>query len=136
MQINPYLFFKGDCEAAIQFYGECLGARIEFKLTYGESPMAKQTPPDQQNKILHARISVGGQILMVCDAPPERYDAPAGFFVSLGFADPAEAERVYGALAENGTVFMPIQETFWAQRFGMVADRFGIPWMINCEKAP
>jgi PhnB protein len=72
---------------------------------------------------------------MGSDAPPERYEKPQGFFVSLGIKEPAEAERVFHALSEKGTVLMPIGETFWAMRFGMVVDQFGIPWMINCEKA-
>jgi PhnB protein len=86
-------------------------------------------------KILHARMQVGDALLMGGDELPEDYDAPKGFNVTLGFDNPADAERVFGALAENGTVRMPLQETFWAVRFGMVTDRFGIPWMINCEKS-
>jgi len=135
MQVNPYLSFNGQCEAAFKFYEQCLGGKIEFLLTYGESPMADKTPPESQKAILHASLSVGSQILMGCDTPPDRYEQPKGLWVSLGVKDPAEAERIYAALSENGQVFMPIQETFWAQRFGMAIDRFGIPWMINCEKA-
>jgi len=134
MQLNPYLFFNGDCEAALSFYQQSLGATVSFKFTYGESPMAKETPPELHNRILHARLSIGGNTLMVCDSPPERYDQPAGFFVSLGIETPAEADRIFVALSEGARILMPIQETFWAQRFGMLVDRFGTPWMINCEK--
>jgi PhnB protein len=126
--------FNGDCAAAIKFYEETLGAKVEFKMTYGESPEAPQCSPESLDKIMHARFSVAGNVLMVSDAPADRYHPPQGFFVSLGIASPTEAERIFAALSEGGMVYMPIQETFWAIRFGMFADRFGIPWMINCEK--
>ena len=134
MQINSYLMFKGDCETAFKFYEKCLGGKIVFKITNGESPMAKETPPERLNQILHARMVVGENVLMGSDSPPDRYDAPQGFFVSVGIESPTEAERVFAALSEKGNVLMPIQETFWAVRFGMLKDQFGIPWMINCEK--
>jgi PhnB protein len=134
MQLNPYLMFNGQCEAAFKFYEKCLGGKIAFKITNGESPMAKETPPERRNQILHARFVVGDMVLMGSDAPPERYEKPQGFFVSLGIEEPAEAERVFHALSEKGKVLMPIGETFWAIRFGMLVDQFGIPWMINCEK--
>jgi PhnB protein len=134
MQLNPYLMFNGQCEAAFKFYETRLGGKIVFKITNGESPMAKETPPERHGKILHARFVVGDKVLMGSDAPPERYEKPQGFFVSLGIEKPAEAERIFHALSEKGKVLMPIEETFWAIRFGMLVDQFGIPWMINCEK--
>lgn len=134
MQLNPYLMFNGQCEAAFKFYEKCLGGKIAFKITNGESPMAKETPPERRKQILHARFVVNDMVLMGSDAPPERYEKPQGFFVSLGIEKPAEAERVFHALSEKGKVLMPIAETFWAHRFGMLVDQFGIPWMINCEK--
>ena len=90
-------------------------------------------PADWRDKILHARLIVDGAALMGSDAPPDRYQAPKGFSVSLQLKDTAEAERIFSALAENGQVKMPIQQTFWAARFGMLADQYGIPWMINCD---
>jgi PhnB protein len=135
MQLNPYLTFNGQCEAAFEFYEKCLGGKIVFKMTYGESPMAKETPPERQNRILHAHFVAGAMVLMGSDAPPERYDKPKGFFVSLGIEKPEEAERVFHALAAGGEVLMPVAETFWALRFGMLIDQFGTPWMVNCEKA-
>ncbi|MFZ1049614.1 MAG: VOC family protein, partial [Candidatus Sulfotelmatobacter sp.] len=87
-----------------------------------------------QKKILHARLLLGDRALMASDAPPGRYEKPQGFSVSLEIETPKESERVFHALSEKGTVVMPIQETFWAVRFGMLTDRFGIPWMINCSK--
>jgi PhnB protein len=135
VQLNPYLFFNGTCEEAFKFYEKCLGGKIEAMMTHAGTPAEAQTPPEWRNKILHARLVVDGQLLMGSDAPPDRREEPKGFSVSLQMKDPAVAERIFHALAENGNVRMPIQETFWAARFGMLVDRFGIPWMINCEKA-
>ena len=134
MQLNPYLTFNGKCEAAFKFYERVLGGRIEAMMTYGSSPMADQTPADWRNKIMHTRLTIGGELLMGSDAPPDRYEPMKGISVTLGIEKPADAERVFHALAENGTVQMPIQETFWAARFGMLVDQFGTPWMINCEQ--
>jgi len=133
--VNPYLTFDGQCEAAFKFYAKVLGGKIETVMTYGSSPMAEQTPPGWRNKIMHARLTVGDKMLMASDAPPDRYEAMKGFMVTLEIGDPSEAERLFHVLSENGTVQMPIQETFWARRFGMLVDQFGTPWMINCEKA-
>jgi PhnB protein len=134
MQLNPYLSFNGQCEAAFRFYERVLGGKIVMMFTYGESPQAEHASPDWRGKIMHARLMLGDQALMGSDAPGGRFEPPQGFHVSIGIDNPAEAERIFHALAENGTETMPIQETFWAARFGMLVDRFGIPWMINCEK--
>jgi PhnB protein len=135
MQLNPYLTFNCQCEAAFKFYEKVLGGKIEAMMTYGSSPMAEQTQSEWRNKIMHARMTVGDKILMASDAPPDRYEAMKGIMVTLGIDEPGEAERIFHALSENGTVQMPIQETFWARRFGMLVDQFGTPWMVNCEKA-
>ena len=92
-------------------------------------------PAEWRNKILHARLIVGDEVLMGSDAPPDRYEEAKGFSVTVGVDDPTDAERIFDALAKNGTVKMPIQKTFWAARFGMLVDQFGIPWMVNCEQA-
>ena len=134
MRINPYLSFKGDCEAAFKFYAECLGGKIGMMMTYAQSPMAEQTPANWRNKVMHARLEIDDQLLMGSDAPPERHAPMQGVMISISVAEPAAAERIFHALAEKGSVQMPIQETFWARRFGMLTDRFGVPWMINCEK--
>jgi PhnB protein len=134
MQLNPYLGFDGRCEAAFKFYEKALGGKIHAMLTYGETPMANQMPAEWRGKIVHAQMTVGATVLMGSDAPPDRYAPAKGITVMLGVDQPAEAERVFNALAENGTVQMPIGETFWAQRFGMLIDQFGIPWMVNCEQ--
>jgi len=135
MQLNPILAFNGQCEAAFKFYERCLGGKITFMLTHGESPMADQVAPEWRNKIMHATMTVGDRILMGGDRPPESYEEPRGISLSISITDPADAERIFDALAEKGTVQMPLQETFWAARFGMLVDQFGIPWMINCEQA-
>jgi PhnB protein len=135
MQMNPYLVFNGQCEAAFKFYEKCLGGKIEGMMTHGESPMSQQVPAEWRSKIIHARMTLGGIPLMGSDAPPDHYQQPQGFSVSLTVKDPAEAERVFQDLAQNGKVQMPIQKTFWSIRFGMLVDQFGIPWMVNCEQA-
>jgi PhnB protein len=136
MQLNPYLSFDGRCEAAFRFYEKALGGKIVALVTYGETPMKDQMPAEQHGRIAHTRLTVGDQVLMGGDSPPQQYQPPKGMTLMLGVDDPAEAERVFKALSEGGTVTMPIAETFWAQRFGMLVDQFGIPWMVNCERAP
>jgi PhnB protein len=135
MQCNTYLFFNGNCEAAFAFYEKLLGGKIEAMLTHEGSPAEGSVPADWQKKILHARMKIGDTVLMASDAPPGRQHQAGGFSVNIGLQDPAEGERIFNKLAEGGTVIMPFQETFWALRFGMLHDRFGIPWMINVEAA-
>jgi PhnB protein len=134
MEMNPYLNFDGKCEAAFRFYEKVLGGKILMLMRYGEGPMAAQTPAESKDRIMHARLAVGDKLLMGSDAPPQMYQPMSGISVTLGVEKPAEADRIFNALAENGTVRMPIQETFWAQRFGMLTDQFGTPWMVNCER--
>jgi PhnB protein len=134
MQLNPYLVFNGNCEAAFKFYEKVLGGKIEAMLPHEGTPAAEHVPPEWRNKIMHARLSVGDKVLMGSDAPPDHYEAMKGFSVTLGIDRPADAERIFHALAEKGTVRLPIQQTFWAARFGMLVDQFGTPWMINCEQ--
>jgi len=135
MQTNPYLLFNGNCEEAFRFYERALGAKIETVLTHEGTPAEQHVAPEFRKKVLHGRINLKGHTIMASDCPPERYAKPQGFSLTLTVQDAADAERLYHALEEGGQVGMPIQETFWAVRFGMVTDRFGIPWMINCEKA-
>jgi PhnB protein len=135
MQLNPYLTFNGQCEAAFKFYEQCLGGKIVMMMNHGESPMAEQTVEAWRDKILHAQLAIGDIVLMGSDSPPDYFEKPQGFSVNLQIEDVAEAERVFQALAESGTVRMPLQETFWAKRFGMFVDRFGTPWMINCSES-
>src|SRR5260221_12944760 len=134
MRLNPHLTFGGQCEAAFRFYQRCLGGKIETMLAWSNSPMATEVPPEWHEKICHATLTVGANQIMGGDAQPERYERPKGFQVLLGVDDPADAERIFQALAENGTVQMPMQETFWSARFGVLIDQFGVPWGINCEQ--
>ncbi|MBZ5618731.1 MAG: VOC family protein [Acidobacteriia bacterium] len=135
MQLNPYLYFNGRCEEAFQFYEQRLGGRITAMITHAGTPAEAHVPAEWRNKIMHARLTLGDSVLMGTDNQPEHYQEAKGFSVQLGVEDPLDADRLFNALAENGTVRMPIQKTFWAVRFGMLVDQFGIPWMINCEGA-
>src|SRR4030095_10727774 len=134
MQMNPYLSFKGDCEAAFRFYERALGAEAGSIFRYGGSPMASDVPGDWSDKVMHASLTLGGQVLMGGDVAPNQYEAPKGFSLSLQLTV-TEAERIFPQLAEGGRVVVPLAKTFWAERFGMVVDRFRIPWLINCEGA-
>ena len=135
MQINPYLNFNGQCEAAFKFYEQVFGGKITFKMTWGECPDAEQMPSETHKLIMHTTLAIGEAVLMGADSPPNSYEPPKGIYVSLHFKDKAEGERVFQALAENGNVQMAFQQTFWAAGFGMCVDRFGIPWMVNCEQS-
>ncbi|SPF54001.1 Glyoxalase/bleomycin resistance protein/dioxygenase [Candidatus Sulfopaludibacter sp. SbA4] len=133
MQLNSYLTFNGQCEAAFQFYERCLGGKIEMMIPHTGTPAEEHVPAEWRDKIMHARLSVGNSLLMGSDAPPDHQAASNGFSVQIAVEDPADADRIFHELAEGGAVRMPIQKTFWAVRFGMLVDRFGIPWMVNCE---
>lgn len=133
MTFTPHLSFNGQCENAFRFYERRLGGRILTMLTWGESPMTTETP-EFKDKILHATLMIGGSMLAGSDMPPERYEKPQGFHVLIGIDDPVEGERIFQALAENGTIQMPFQKTFWARGFGVLTDQFGISWEINCEQ--
>jgi PhnB protein len=135
MQLSSALNFNGQCEEAFKFYKQCLGGNIQTMMTWGESPMADQVPAELRDKIIHAALTVGDSLLIGSDAPTDRYETPRGFSVAIQIDDVADAERVFGALSEKGNVTMPLQQTFWATRFGMLVDRFGIPWMVNCGNA-
>jgi len=136
MQLDPYLVFNGQCKEAFQFYEQLLGGKIESIKTHGESPMAAQVKPEWRDKVIHVHMKIGDRVLMGSDAPPEHYQKPQGFSLSLGAKDPAEAQRLYEVLSPGGQITMPLQKTFWSVSFAMLTDRFGIPWMINCVQAP
>jgi PhnB protein len=133
MQLNNYVLFDGRCREAFEFYGQSLGGQIQMIVTHGESPESGQVAPEWRDKIMHVAMAIGNSLLMGCDAPPQFYVEPQGFRVQLNVKTPAEADSAFQKLAENGSICMPIQETFWSPRFGMLVDRFGVPWMINCE---
>ena len=131
MQLSPYLFYNDNCEAAFKFYEKVLGGKIEMLLRAEEAPADMKPGPGREKLVMHARMSIGGQVLMASDSPPEHFHKPQGFSVSLTIKDTAEAERKLNALAEGGSLNMPFGKTFFSKGFGMCVDRFGIPWMVN-----
>jgi PhnB protein len=132
MQVSPYLSFNGQCEAAFQLYAQCLGGEIGPVFRYAGSPFADQVPADWHDKVMHGSVTIGNLVLMGADVAPGRYEAPKGFSLSLQLKNIPEAERIFRELGTGGTIVMPLEKTFWADRFGMVIDPFGTPWMINC----
>ncbi len=132
MRLDCHLVFNGQCEAAFRFYERCLGGKIVTMLPHAGTPAEAHVPPEWGPKIMHAALRVGDAIVMGADAPPAHYEKPQGFSVAIQLTDQADAERIFKALAEGGSVRMPLQQTFWATRFGMLVDQFGISWMINC----
>ena len=133
MELSTYLFFNGNCKEAFQFYEKTFGGKIELMMTYGESPEKDKCGPESRDKIMHVRLKLGNYSLMASDAPPQHYNKPQGFSISYSVNGKDEAQRLFNALSDNGTVIMPLGKTFWAESFGMCVDRFGIHWMINCE---
>jgi PhnB protein len=129
--LSPYLFYDSNCEVAFKFYEKALGGKIEMMLRNEEGPPEMASPPERKHKIMHARMTIGDQVLMASDAPPDHFHKPQGFSVSLTVKDPAEAERKFKALSEGGSVNMPFGKTFFSKGFGMCSDQFGIPWMVN-----
>jgi PhnB protein len=132
MQVNPYLFYDGNCEAALKFYQKVLGAEIEAMMPYEGAPADMQVPPEWKKKIMHAKVTVDGEVIMAADAFPGNFHQPQGFSVSLQVKDPLDAERRFKALAEGGNITMPFSKPFFSKGFGMCVDQFGIPWMVNC----
>jgi PhnB protein len=131
-----YLSFDGQCQAAFEHYEKILGGKIVMMVRYADAPPDAGVPqtPATANRIMHARLQIADRVLMGGDAPPQFASKPQGFCVSIQVDDPAEAERVFSELGEGGVVQMPIGETFWARRFGILIDKFGTPWMVNCER--
>ena len=133
MELTPYLLFNGNCAEAFKFYEQTLGGKIEAIMNFAGSPAAEHAPPEWGEKIMHATITIGDNKLMGSDAPPGNYQQPQGLSVSISVNDRDKAEQIFNALAQDGKTTMPFQKTFWAAGFGMCVDRFGIPWMVNCE---
>ncbi|MBD1865664.1 MULTISPECIES: VOC family protein [Trichocoleus] len=134
MQLNSYLMFDGNCEAAFKLYEQCLGGKITMMMTHKEAPSADNVSLEWHDKIMHACLELKDRLLMGSDCPPGYFEPPQGFYVQVSVPDPDEAERIFYALAENGKVKMAIAQTFWSARFGMLIDQFGTPWMVNCEQ--
>ena len=135
MQLTNYLIFNGKAEAAFRFYEQCLRGKIAMMMRFGEAPGCENMPAETRDWLIHVRLEIGDQVLLGSDCPPDRpYGGITGCSVSIHVDTKAEGERIYNALKENGTVQMPYEQTFWAARFAMLVDQFGVPWMINCEK--
>lgn len=134
MQIAPYLMFQGQCRAAFTAYETILGGKIEAMMSYADMPLGAGSAPADPDLVMHACLKLGDQMLMASDSPPEHSEGPMqSVSVSIGVAEIAEAERIFAALSEGARIKMPLTETFWAPRFGMLQDRFGTNWMISAE---
>ena len=134
MDIGTHLVFSGQCKEAFEFYARTLGGTIEGMLAYGDTPMESSVPAEWSAKIVHATLNIDGRKLMGADVLPKDYERPQGFYVLLN-EEPAKVKAIFDALAEGGSVKMPLEQTFWSPAFGVVVDRFGIPWEINAEAA-
>ena len=134
MSVTPYLFLDGRCEDAIEFYKKALGAEVSMMMRFKESPDKAMCTPGSDNKIMHACIKIAGAPVMLSDGRNEGKTKFEGFSLSLDPKTEAEAKKMFTALSEGGQVQMPLAETFFAKTFGMVADKFGVGWMIICEK--
>lgn len=138
MMVQPYLFFDGRCEEALDFYRQAVGAEVKMLMRFKESP--DPVPPDQvapgsEDKIMHACLRIGETEVMASDGGCSGQPSFGGFSLSISVPDAATADRVFAALAAGGEVRMPLSETFWSPRFGMLADRFGVGWMVNVPPA-
>ena len=136
MRISAHLNFNGQCKEAFEFYEKLLGGKITGSMTWGEVPGGEvdKLPPETHKLIMHTALEIGEYVIMGADSPPGRYEKPKGITVAIGAKDKGEAERVFAALADGGSVTMPFQKTFWSTGFGMCVDRFGIPWMVNTDQ--
>jgi PhnB protein len=129
--VNPYIAFAGNCREAIEFYKSALDAEVLFMQTVGESPMSDMGPA--QN-IMHCTIKVGGSTIMLCDDPrPDAAASGGNISLAIGLNDPERAKQLFANLAKDGSVIMPLEKTYWAEAFGMLTDKFGVKWMVNCD---
>lgn len=131
--IQPYLFFPGNCEEAVHYYTRVLGAKVDMMMKFKESPdkcPEGMLPPGYDDKIMHASFSVGGALVMASDGCGDS-GGFKGFSLSLAVPTEAEADRVFAALSEGGSVQMPLGKTFWSPKFGMLTDKYGVAWMVS-----
>lgn len=135
MRISPHLCFDGQCREAMQLYQSILGGTIETMLTYGESPMASSTDSRWHGRIVHATLLLGELELTGVDMIPGSYQRPQGFFVTLAVDGVARARKIFESLGQDGAIRVPFEETFWSPGFGVLVDRFGVPWEINANAA-
>jgi PhnB protein len=134
MQVQPYLFFDGRCDEALQFYQKALGAKVDMLMRFKEAPDQSMISPGSHDKVMHAAVHIGDTQVLMSDGRCQGKPDFQGFSLAITAPDAADAEKRFNALAEGGQVRMPLGETFFASRFGMVADKFGVGWMILVEK--
>jgi PhnB protein len=134
MRLHTYLNYGGNCAQAFRFYEQHLGGKITMMMTHGQQPNANDVPPEAKDAILYARMSIGETEVMGSDVPPDRFQPMRSVYLSLTVSSTEEAERIYALLSDGGQIFMPMQETFFALRFGMLRDKFGTSWMILHER--
>lgn len=135
MKVNTYLHFQNQCDDAFHFYEKATGGKIEMMMRYGDAPESSEhTPPEMKNAVIHGQIRIGDGVLMGSDSPPQFFAKPQGFSVAFLAKNEDEARRVYDALSAGGTATTPLQKTFFSPAFGMLTDKFGVPWMVNCDQ--
>jgi PhnB protein len=130
MQVQPYLFFEGRCDEAIEFYRTALGAKVDMLMRFKEAPDQSMVTPQSKDKVMHAAVHVGDTQILMSDGRCHGGAKFDGFSLAVSAASAAEAEKMFNALADGGQVRMPLAETFFSPRFGMVADKFGVGWMV------
>jgi PhnB protein len=129
--VHPYIAYKGNCREAIEFYKNALDAEVLFTQTVGDSPMTGMGPAEN---IMHCTIKVGDSTIMMCDNPmPDAAAGEGNISLAIGLNDPGRARQMFDNLAKDGSVLMPLEKTYWAEAFGMVTDKFGVKWMVNCD---
>ena len=135
MKVQPYVFFDGKCDEALEFYKRALGANVTALMRWKEAPDKAMITPGHENKVMHSEFQVGETVILASDGRGTGKPSFQGFALTITADNEADAKRMFNALGDGGQVQMPLEKTFWAERFGMVVDRFGVPWMINCEGA-
>lgn len=131
MELSPYLNFSGNCEEAFHFYAKVLNGKVAYIQHFGDSPMADRVGPDFAKKVMHATLEFNGRHLYGCDTPPDMQSEMKGFAISLETSSPEESEKLFQAISNGGNITMPFQKTFWSPGFGMLKDKYGVPWMVN-----
>lgn len=131
MKTNVHLGFQGKCDEAFSFYEKVFGTKRQMTMKYSDAPAGTPVPPDAKNLVMHTSMPVGSIILMGADAPPGQGKPMGGFEISIEDSDQATLKRLFDALSAGGSVFMPLQKTFWSPLFGMCTDKFGVSWMVG-----
>jgi PhnB protein len=132
--VNPYISFNGDCEQAFDLYKSVFGGEYQGLMRWGDNPDCAQMPADQKNQVMHVALPIGNSVLMGSDSPMGPVERGSAYSVAIGSSDLGETEKIFNGLAEGGKITMPLQKTFWGATFGMLTDKFGIAWMINCDE--